>query len=98
MTWLIWAILLLAQNAAFTANSRARNSGSILYSGVASIFSNGIWMLNQVVVVDLLVKALASRDWSLIAGTALFYTAFTTIGTIGMHWLLMKKIERGNMK
>lgn len=96
MQWLIWAAMLLAQNAAFTMVSRARNSSSIIYHGAASIFSNGIYFLNLFVGVDLIQKA---ENITTARGiiTILFYTAFTTLGALMMHALLLRK-EDGKMK
>lgn len=37
--------LTFLQNASFTLVSRARNSNSILFHTVASVLSNGIWLL-----------------------------------------------------
>lgn len=95
MSWLLWGILLLLQNASFTWVSRARNSGSLGYHAVASVGSNGIWMLGQFIVIDKVVKALASGDAGLIAGTVAFYTLFTVIGSVGMHHILMTYVEKG---
>ena len=38
-------LLVILQNASFTLVSRARNSKSILYHTIASLLSNGIWLL-----------------------------------------------------
>jgi peptide/nickel transport system permease protein len=59
MDWIIWGILLILQNAAHTATSRARNSkGSIglWYNGIASIFSNGVWFASQFFIVNMLIN------------------------------------------
>ena len=37
--------LVIIQNASFTLVSRARNSNSLLYHGIASVVSNGVWLL-----------------------------------------------------
>ena len=42
---LIMLGLTILQNASFTLVSRARNSNSILYHTIASVLSNGIWLL-----------------------------------------------------
>jgi hypothetical protein len=97
-SWVLWAVLLLIQNASFTLVSRARNSGSLGYHAIAAVFSNGIWFLSQVIVVDKIVTALRSHNWSLIAITALFYTIFTVIGSISMHYVSMKYLEKGKRK
>lgn len=98
MTWVLWAISLLIQNAAFTWVSRARNSGSVRYHGVAAVCSNGIWWVNQFVTVGLMYKAITSHNIKLAVGAGLFYTLFTTIGSVTMHWLLLKYVEKGKRK
>jgi len=50
MTYFVWAVLLVLQNAAFTMTSRARNSGSDAYHALAAVFSNGFWILNIIAI------------------------------------------------
>jgi len=87
-TWLIWGALLILQNAAHTATSRSRNSKSLRYSAIASIFSNGIWFLSQFFIVNQLIAA-KSDPWRL-AMVALFYVTLTATGTVWSHWYLMR--------
>lgn len=98
MNWLAWGFLLLLQNAAFTWVSRARNSGSVAYNGIASVFSNGIWFIGQMFIVDVFLYAKRTGDLSLILPSALFYTAFTTLGSMGSQYVLMHWIERGKRR
>lgn len=93
MNWFFWGILLLLQNASFTWVSRARNSGSVMYNGVASIFSNGIWMVGQAIIVVNIAEA-KTPLWQMV----LFYTTLCTIGSMGSQWILMKYIEKGKRK
>lgn len=95
LSWVLWGGLLILQNAAFTLVSRARNSGSLWYHSVASLFSNGVWFLSQLILVDKFVAILRSSDWPLAVATGLFYTGCTLAGSVGMHWLAMNKIEKG---
>ena len=74
----------ILQNASFTLVSRARNSDSILFHGLAAVLSNGIWFIvvNQVVKKD--------------ANTVLLgvtYTVAAVIGSILMHYISMKYFE-----
>lgn len=90
--WLIWGVLLITQNAAHTATSRARNSKGakgLWYNGIASIFSNGVWLLSQFFIVNMLVTANEQGGWFL-AKIALFYVSLTVTGSVGMHWFMMK--------
>ena len=94
MSWVLWAFMLLLQNASFTWVSRARNSKSLSYHALAAVGSNGIWFLNLGVAVDKLTEARhAGSVWWVIL-TAAFYTVFTVIGSVGMHHFLMTKVER----
>jgi hypothetical protein len=98
MNWFIWGVLLIIQNASFTMVSRARNSGSLLYHGIASIFSNGIWFLSQFILVDKFMTILKGNDWKLAAITGLFYTACTIAGSLSMHYISMHYLEKGKRK
>lgn len=91
-----WALLLVVQTAAFTWVSRARNSGSLLYHGVASVFSNGIWFVSQfILIVSVLKPDMPMRDLVL-AGA--IYIASTVTGALLMHWVSMKYLETGKRK
>lgn len=95
MTWVLWAILLLLQNASFTMVSRARNSKSLWYHALASVGSNGIWFLSLGLAINKVTDAMKTGSWVLMAGTAAFYTVFTVVGSVGMHHILMTHVERG---
>lgn len=98
MTWALWALLLLLQNASFTWVSRARNSRSLSYHALAAVGSNGIWFLSLGLAINKVNDAMRSDSWGLMAYTASFYAVFTVIGSVGMHHLLMTHIERGNRR
>ncbi len=97
MSWIFWAMILMAQNASFTWVSRARASSSIVYHGIGSVFSNGVWFVSQVVVVTKITDAFSAGDTPLLIFTGLFYVCFTAIGSVAAHKILMK-IERGKMR
>jgi hypothetical protein len=98
LIWLMWALLLIAQNAAFTWVSRARNSGSLSYHALASVFSNGIWIFSQAIIINFMISAINSGDWSKIAFTGLYYTGFTVTGSVSMHAFLRAKVEKGSRR
>lgn len=98
MTWILWAALLVVQNASFTWVSRARNSGALGYHAIAAVFSNGVYFLSLVFSVGLINQALESGEWARILPVALFYTVCTVTGSIGAHHLLMTKVETGKRK
>lgn len=76
--------LVILQNASFTLVSRARNSNSLLYHTIASVLSNGIWLL----VIRQVVMNL--DNWQLMVT----YLVGAVIGSISMHYLAMKYFEK----
>lgn len=74
----------IAQNASFTLVSRARNSNSILFHGLASVASNGIWLL---VIREVVVNF---GNWYVMVS----YVVGAVIGSIGMHYLSMHYFEK----
>ncbi len=96
--WVIWAFLLFLQNASHTATSRSRNSKSLWYTAIASIFSNGIWFASQFYIVNMLI-AVKDSPASFIT-VLFFYIVLTAAGSTASHWYLMqyekqKGIEKG---
>jgi hypothetical protein len=77
-------LLVILQNASFTLVSRARNSQSIMYHGVASVLSNGIWLL-------VIRKVVTNLDKPELMAT---YLVGSVIGSIGMHYFAMKFFEK----
>jgi hypothetical protein len=77
-------LLVILQNASFTLVSRARNSNNLLYHTIASILSNGIWLLVIRQVVMNLDK------WYLM----ITYLVGAVIGSISMHYIAMKYFEK----
>lgn len=76
------------QNASFTLVSRARNSKSIVFHGIAAVFSNGIWLL----VIRQVVTHLDSPT------LMLTYLVASVTGSVSMHWLSMNYLEKGKAK
>lgn len=76
--------LVLLQNASFTLVSRARNSSSVLYHGGAAVLSNGIWLL----VIRQVVLNLDSPTMMLT------YLVASVLGSIGMHAVAMRYLEK----
>ena len=92
-TWIAWAGMLVAQNAAFTLVSRARNSKSLLYHALASLPSNGVWFASQFILFNEMIEVIKNADWTKAVVLGLWYTTFTMLGSIGMHWIALRKIE-----
>jgi hypothetical protein len=98
MSWLLWGLLLLVQNASFTWVSRARNSSDLKYHATAAFCSNGVWFLGPMMALDKLAEARAAGSVPLFIATALFYTVCTVTGSVGAHHLLQTKVETGKRK
>lgn len=77
-------LLVILQNASFTLVSRARNSQSIMYHGIASVLSNGIWLL-------VIRKIVTNLDNTAMMVTYLIGSVF---GSLLMHWIAMKFFEK----
>lgn len=90
----LWPVALLGfvQNVAFTFVSRGRNSGSLGYHLLASIFSNGIYAMLLFVSIDMIAEA-KSAPLSFLA----VYTLATMSGSIFAHWLALR-LERGKSR
>lgn len=93
-----WAVFLVAQNASFTFVSRARNSGSYALHAVAALCSNGIWIAAQFVSLVLIVDTVKTGTWPQRVFVGAFYTLFTVIGSVTMHWVGVNFIEKGKRK
>lgn len=74
----------MLQNASFTLVSRARNSRSLAYHSIASVLSNGVWLL----VIRKVVQNFDSPE------LMITYLAGSVIGSVAMHHLSMKYFER----
>lgn len=81
---LIMLGLTILQNASFTLVSRARNSNSIKYHTIASVLSNGIWLL--------VIRHVVTNfdNWVLMVT----YVVGAVIGSISMHYLAMNHFEK----
>jgi len=94
-TWLIWAPVLVAQNFAFTFVSRARNSGSLKRHMVAGIASNGVWFISQIIIFSKMFAMMTGKyGVSMAIFTAVYYTAFTLLGSLLAHYWSLKN-EKG---
>jgi hypothetical protein len=96
MNLILWFLLLVVQNAAFTWVSRARNSGSIGYHAIASVFSNGIWFVSQLLLISMVAKPDMPIADLVVYG--LIYVAGTVTGSLLMHWVSIKYLESGKRK
>jgi hypothetical protein len=91
----LWPVPLLgfAQNLAHTFVSRGRNSGSLTYHVIASIFSNGIY-------VSLLVLSISIVGYMQASGIPIFIAVFvlsTMSGSVTAH-ILALRLEKGKAR
>lgn len=96
MSIALWFLLLIAQNAAFTWVSRARNSGSLGYHAIASVFSNGIFFASNLFMISLV--TMQGRTVEEYLGLGLVYIAGTVTGSVLMHYVAMRWLESGKRK
>lgn len=94
--WLIWAVLLVGQNASHTWTSRARNSKNLRYNLTASIFSNGIWFCSQFFIVNALIRSVSHP--LLFVFTLVFYVVFTATGSVVMQAVLLRWERKNNVQ
>jgi hypothetical protein len=79
-------LLTILQSASFTLVSRARNSASLWYHGIALVLSNGIWLL--------VIRHVVTNFSNL--PLMVTYVAGSVIGGISMHYVSMKFFEKKN--
>lgn len=90
----LWMVALLGfvQNIAFTFVSRGRNSSSLFYHMIASLFSNGIYAVLLFTSVDQITSA--KQNPGLFVAV---YTLATMGGSIFAHWLALRA-EKGKAR
>jgi hypothetical protein len=91
-----WFLLLVLQSAAFTWVSRARNSGSLTYHAAASVCSNGIFFVTNILLIGLV--TMQGRTLLELAGLGAIYIAGTVTGSVSMHYVSMRWLEAGKRK
>lgn len=94
-SWFLWAFVLFFQNFSFTFVSRARNSGSLSRHIKAALFSNGIWIFSNMIMLGPLFNYLTGKHGiALQLAAGIVYTLATVSGSLGAHfWAL--KTEKG---
>lgn len=90
ITLILLFLVSVVQNAAFTAVSRSRNSGDVLYHAKWAVASNGLYYVNQVLIVGSVWTAINEGNLLFILLAGLVYVAATTIGSAAMMWRMLK--------
>ncbi len=93
MLWLLWAFLLMIQDAAFTLVSRACNSRSPAFHALAATISNSIWFASQFILIGIVYTEIHDVTTGLLFGAV--YVASTVAGGTIMHVLSMRYLEGG---
>ena len=76
--------LVVLQNASFTLVRMSRKSSSLMYHTIASVLSNGVWLL----VIRKVVQNFDSLDMMLT------YLVGSVVGSVLMHYVSMKYFEK----
>lgn len=95
---LVWAIILVVQNASFTLVSRARNSASLGFHAAASVVSNGIWFVSQFIIVTSVLDVVKSSDIAKGVFLGCWYVLWTVVGSVLMHYISMRWLEKGKRR
>jgi hypothetical protein len=94
-SWALWAAVLFFQNISFTYVSRARSSGSLLRHTKASVFSNGIWIFSNMLMLGPMFDYLTGKHGhgqQLASGVV--YTVACVSGSIFAHYWALRT-EKG---
>lgn len=95
MRYVIWGLLLIAQNFAHTISQRAKNQNNLWYTGVSGVFANGIWIGSNFFIVDEVVSVLRGSNVGFDAMKVItFYIICTTFGTVFSQYCAMRWIEK----
>lgn len=94
-SWAAWAAVLFFQNISFTYVSRARSSGSIKRHAKASVFSNGIWIFSQILMLGPMFDILTGKHGHVQqVAAAMLYTASCLGGSLFAHYWALRT-EKG---
>lgn len=85
------------QNMAFTAVSRSRNAGDILYHRKCAWLSNGVWLLCSMFIWSHLFAAFEEKSYVMLVPLFIIYIASTTEGSVSMMARLIKT-EKGKRR
>lgn len=91
ISWMVWGVILILQNATFVAVSRARNSDRLGYHAITNVGANGVFIISQFFALEKISTALTSKDWWLASGIFVFYVIMNLIGGLVTHHQLMKR-------
>lgn len=90
LTLLAMAGVGFGQNMAFTAVSRSRNAGDILYHRKCAWLSNGVWLMCSMFIWKNLFDAFDNNNYWQLVPLFIVYIASTTEGSVSMMARLIK--------
>lgn len=90
-------VIAFIQNMAFTWVSRSRNSGDPSYHRWASLCSNGVWFVTNILITIQVWQAVKTGQWWYVAACGVVYVVCTTEGSVLMMRILLK-CETGKRK
>lgn len=93
MNYLEWSLLLAVQQFSFVVVSRARNSDNLWYGGIASVFSNGIWFLQYLLLTDGVMKVLKDSDWTTATKMGILYVTVNAVFAVIAQKVCMRWFE-----
>lgn len=94
--WVLWAVLLFAQQFTFLFSGRAKASASLRYSLVAGLGSHSTWFFSNLLFVRSIIEFREAPLWTKLA-VCVFYVTFCSAGTqVAMR--VARRIEKGAMR
>ena len=95
--WVTWGALLFAVNVAGTLTSRARNTPSLGYHAVCAMLNHACWFGQTVIFVGLTMDLRSGTPLEM-TFAFLYYSFWSTVGSIVAHWLSLNFLEKGNRR
>jgi hypothetical protein len=95
MNYWIWVVMLAIQQFSFTVVSRARNSNSVIYGGIASAFSNGIWFAQTIYMTGNFMEIIKNSDFNEALFMGFVYVSVNTVMSVVAQKVCMRWFERG---
>jgi hypothetical protein len=96
--WVVWGVLLALTNGCSTLTSRARNTPSYWYHGVASFLNHTVWFVVNVMFVGVAIEIGEQGPNLEAVAVWAFYAACSTVGSVAVHWLSIRYLEKGNRR
>lgn len=96
--WIVWMIVLAVTQGSGTLASRARNTPSFTYHGMAAMFSHSCFFVAQVIGIDVIVEVLRTRSIVLALTAFAVYSLSSTAGSITAHYVAITFFEQDDSR